>query len=185
MSDFNIYIVALLGFGIVFSAISFWVFRLNEKEITKNEKVPRYIVIGLILGFLDLLWCIPHVKPILPSLSWQPYLFPAACIIIWLSYLLLDYIFSRAFAGLLILLAYYFLHASFTFHSFATPLFSLLSYAMGIVGIFIAAKPYLLRDWIRLASKSKKWKSGIAVSIASFSLLSLVVATLHLIHGRG
>ena len=118
MNAFNIYIVALFAFAIVFSAISFWVLKLNEKEITKNEKIPRYITIGLILGFLDLLWCIPHVKPILPSPSWGVYLFPAICVITWLSYLLLDYIFSRAFAGFLILLSYYFLHASFISEKF-------------------------------------------------------------------
>jgi hypothetical protein len=123
----------------------------------KWESLPRNILFGMIIAIIDLAVCVPQSKPIVPTwmISW---LIPMACVSAWIVYQFLDYIFARAFGGLLILLAHYLLYASFLLKVPGKPFFSLLCFSMGALGIFFCGKPYLMRDYIRKIAASKRWK---------------------------
>ncbi|OGV50986.1 MAG: hypothetical protein A2017_14000 [Lentisphaerae bacterium GWF2_44_16] len=179
-NPYTVYSFSLLLFSLFAGYIAFWVFRLNGKNISENEKLPRNLNIGVVLAFIDLLWCIPHSKPLLP-VHLHVYLFPLVIVCTFLSRAFLDYLFSRALGGFFILLAYYFLHGSFTFHTPAASLFAVFSFAMGITGLFFAGKPYLMRDFIRKAATEKKWKHSISIFFIAFSLLSLILGILQLL----
>ena len=78
----------------------------------------------------------------------------------------LDYLFSRAFGGALILLAHYFLQASFAYDVPVRPAIAALCLAMGTLGVFFCGKPHLMRDMIRKIATKASWKnSAVALSV--------------------
>ena len=177
-NPYNVYALSLILFAFFSGYAAFRVFLFSEKNISENEKLPRSLALGVPLAFCDLIWCIPHSQPLLPE-HLHIYLFPTAIVCTFLAWAFLDYLFSRALGGFFILLAYYFLHESFTFRTPAAPLLAIFSFAIGITGIFFAGKPYLMRDFIRKASSDKKWKRSICAFFTAFSLLALVLGILH------
>lgn len=180
VSDSSLYYYSLLGFGVLCFFISVWVFKLHEDVLNNTEKLPRSLLFGMPIAVIDLFWCIPHAKPLL-SESMHVYLIPTAIVCSFLTYFLLDYVFARALGGFFILLAYYFLHESFTFHTPVLPLFSFFCYLMGIAGLFFCGKPYLFRDLIRKASKHKNTRYATSGAIAFFAILSIVLGFQHLV----
>lgn len=168
MSYYNVYLTALFSAGAVFFFIAFYVLFLIQRNPEKAEKLPRKVLFGLIIATADLAWCIPHSKPIAPD-SLQGWLIPIAILALWLSYQFLDYLFARAFGGLLILCAHFFLYASFTFHAPGKPFFSLICYVLGLTGIFFCGKPYLMRDLIRKILGDSLWRFSIGILVLIFA----------------
>jgi hypothetical protein len=167
---------ALAVFSLV---LAFWAGRMLPSAPDKWEKLPRNVLVGIIIAAADLAICVPLSKPLVPvwMISW---LIPLAVICTWLSYQFLDYIFSRAFGGLLILLAHYLLFASFTFGTPVKPFVSILCFAMGTLGLFFCGKPYLMRDFIRKTALDKKWRiTAVAISLI-YAVTFAAVATFHL-----
>lgn len=179
MTDAKIYYWSLLAFGAFFAYVTGWVWSLNEENVPRWEKLPRNLILGIIVTGIDLVWCIPHAKPLLP-VSLRFYLIPTAIVCGVIAYSFLDYLFSRAIGGFFILAAYYLLHESFTFHTPILPVFSIFCYAMGFVGLFLAGKPYLLRDWIRAFPTEKGVRSATITLTALFSLLCFGLGIYHL-----
>ena len=70
------------------------------------------------------------------------------------EYLYLDYLFSRAFAGALILIAHFMLNASYAADLKFSSFFAFMCFVVGTIGIFISAKPHWMRDWIRKIAAS-------------------------------
>ncbi|MDD3117944.1 MAG: hypothetical protein PHQ27_02075 [Victivallales bacterium] len=179
MDALKIYAISLLVFAMATGVAVWWIAGITPENLKQREQLPRKVFAGMVLAAIDLLWCIPHTKPLLPE--WlHVYLLPTAVVLAVVAFLYLDYLFSRAIGGFFILLAYYFLHESFTFHSPAAPFFSLFCFALGIVGIFFSGKPYLMRDAIRLAARSRYYKYMLAALTAGFGLFSLLLGILHL-----
>jgi hypothetical protein len=176
--DHDIYVASLAGFGIVALVAAVWIIRLNPENAKQWEKIPRSLIYGMPFAVFSLFWCIPHAKPLLPE-SLHAFLVPTAILCAIATFLLLDFVFSRALGGFLVLLAYYFLHASFTYHTPAKPLFSLFCYGMGIVGLFLCGKPWLLRDWIRRFSIRNAERMLLAGTIGGFAVFCLVLCAVH------
>lgn len=182
-SAFEIYRISLLAFGVVALFACFWLWTVKPENVEVREKLARARIAGLVLAFLDLLWCIPHAKPLLPD-NMHGLLLPTVFVCAFLAWAFLDYLFSRAIGGFMILLAYYFLHDSFTYHSAASQVFAVFCFAMGIAGIFFSGKPYLFRDMFRQVSKNRNLKITIVVSLFLFSILSLIAGIMHMIPGK-
>jgi len=170
MNDFYIYLIALFLLALSSFILTIGVYRLNIKSISKWEALPRNIIFGVTFAAIDLAWCVPQSKPIAPDfmVSW---LIPIAIVCLWLSYQFLDYLFSRAFGGFLILFAHYLLYASFVFHAPMKPFISILCYFMGTVGIFFCGKPHLMRDLIRNIAKSSKWRFSATLILAIYAIV--------------
>ena len=157
-----------------------WVWHLLPRNPEKWERLPRNVLWGMIIASADLAACVPLSKPLVP-LWMTSWLIPLAVICAWLSYQFLDYIFSRAFGGMLILLAHYLLFASFTFKTPGKPFFSLLCFAMGTLGLFFCGKPYLMRDLIRKMLAEKKWRITMAVIFMVYAITFTTTTILHLL----
>lgn len=182
-SDFEIYKISLIAFGAVGLLSCFWLWTVKPENVQVREKLARARYAGLVIAFFDLLWCIPHSKPLLP-VSMHDMLLPAVFVCAFLAWAFLDYLFSRAIGGFMILLAYYFLHESFTFHSTASQVFACFCFAMGIAGIFFSGKPYLFRDMFRIISTKVNLKITIVAALFAFSALSLALGVLHIFPGK-
>jgi hypothetical protein len=171
---YYIYLFALFFASALFLFAGISVLVFSEKYPEKMEKLPRAVLPGIIIAACDLAWCIPHSDPIAPlwMVNW---LIPIAIAALWLSYQFLDYLFSRALGGLMILSAHFFLYASFSFHAPVKPLFSLFCYIMGLTGIFFCGKPHLLRDLIRKITGNPFWKYSAAAVLFVYFLLFMGV----------
>ncbi|MBO4647648.1 MAG: hypothetical protein J5806_05780 [Lentisphaeria bacterium] len=131
---------------------------MKEKNLGFWEKLPRNRPVGGLLGAVALLAFIPNVRPLFPPEGNLIWLIPSALILALLCYLYLDYLFARAAAGGLILLVHWLLNEVFSADLRGGSFFSLLSLAAGTYAIFIAAKPYWLRDSFRAICRKWKWR---------------------------
>jgi hypothetical protein len=181
LNQYHIYIFTLFALASFSAFVVFWVCKPLPASPGKWEKLPRNILFGVIIAAADLAWCVPHSKPIAPD-SMVPWLIPIAIVCLWLIYQFLDYIFSRAFGGFLILFAHYLLYASFVYKAPAKPFLSLLCFAMGTLGIFFCGKPYLMRDLIRKIVASSKWRYSTVAVMTVYGVTALVIGILQIYH---
>jgi hypothetical protein len=179
----TIFALSMILTGIFFFISFWWTCRLCGNNISEKEKLPRNRLLGVILAGAGFFWCVFHSKPLL-SPPMHVYLIPAAAFCTWLAYLFLDFLFARAFGGMLILLAHYFLHESFALKTPCKPLLSLLCFIMGTYGIFLCGKPHLLRDMIRHVSKSRTWKYAMSGILLFYALAFISYGIIHLTRGE-
>ncbi|MFA6566781.1 MAG: hypothetical protein WCS96_01080 [Victivallales bacterium] len=175
----KIFALGMILTGIFFFISFAWTCKTCDKNISEKEKLPRNRLLGVILAGAGFFWCVFHSKPLL-SPSMHVYLIPAAALCTWIAYLFLDFLFARAFGGMLILLAHYFLHESFAFKTPCKPFLSLLCFIMGTYGIFLCGKPHLLRDMIRHISKSQSWKYSMSGILLLYSIAFIIYGFIHL-----
>lgn len=159
--------------GAVINGIVAWlIFTGSEKYISRNEKLCRNRIAGLLIGLPCALACVPLAMPVSPGflLIW---LYPAAIALPVLCYFYIDYYAARSYAFFLILLAYDIIHGAFELHTPGAPVVTALALLMGIAGIWIAAKPCFMRDIFRKSAVAVRWKYVGGVFAAAMSLLSL------------
>ena len=149
--------------------------KMNEKNVSRWEKLPRNRNLGGILGLIALFAFIPNVKPLFSPEQHLFWLIPAALILAVLCYLYLDHLFARAAAGLLILLVHWMLNETYTADLAGSSFFALMSLAGGTYAIYIAAKPYCLRDSFRAMCTHRKWRLTGAVFSFLWSLSALIL----------
>lgn len=152
-------------------AAAFFLLKVNPENIQKAEKLPRARIPGAVLGFIDLLWCIPNAMPILPD-PLHKFLLPLAVLLIILAYAALDHLFSRAIGGFMILTAHFYLKESYGAPVPGAAIFAIFCFLFGILGIFISGKPHLTRDIIRLGTG--RFRFVMPVFLALFAAVSLM-----------
>lgn len=166
----------LLLFMVLFPLISgIFFLKMNENDLSRWEKLPRSRTAGGILGLIALLAFIPNVKPLFSPEQNLYWLIPAALILAALCYLYLDHLFARAAAGCLILLVHAGLNEAYTADLAGLSFFALMSLAAGTYAIYIAAKPYCLRDSFRAMCTKKKWRLTGSVFSFLWSLSALIL----------
>ena len=161
------YILGLSIAIVIFLAAGSWVLLLNNDNIEKRESLPRNKVLGIILTIIDFVLLWPHLEPVLPVFLAKIQLILVIVAAI-LAIIFLDYLFSRAVGGLLILGCYFLVHENFYSHGVSFGIFPALCYAFGLAGIFIAGKPALLRDYFRKCATNDKYKYGSLAVMATF-----------------
>jgi len=179
--ELTVYIGSLLGFGIAAILAGCWLFSISSGNLAEREKLPRKLLPGILFAVPCLIWCIPNARPILPD-AMQDWCWPLVIICSILAFFFLDYLFSRALGGFLILISYYFLQESFARHTPAAMLLAVCCYLAGTVGIFFAGKPHLMRDLIRKCVKDRRWKLSGSIFCWSFGTLTLLLGTIHWIN---
>ncbi len=155
MNELTVFRGALLLAAPIWMLLGWWAWTLNAEKLPCWEKLPRNRPYGVVLGLAALIWCIPHARPIV--FDWMvPWLWPLAIGGAILGYFFLDYLFARATGGLLILLAYYFVHGTFDFHTPGAAVLAILYWLVGIAGICISGKPCWMRDSLRAVCTRKR-----------------------------
>ena len=177
------YPCVLGAWALLCAALAIVALKLRPELLTRLEMLPRAAIPGAILGFVDLLWCIPNVKPILPE-SLHVFLFPAAIAFAILAWIFLDKLLARAIGGFLILLAHFLLKESFADALPGSAFFALLCFVFGTIGIFISGKPHLLRDLIRNLCAKGNWRIAAATILAAFAVTSFATLSFHMLNGH-
>ena len=78
-------------------------------------------------------------------------------------------------AGVLILGAHFLLNATYAADLRFSSFFAFLCFVTGSIGIFIAAKPHWMRDWIRKIAASIRWRIATAAIPVLFAIASLIL----------
>lgn len=133
---------------------------LPEREAWCRKKIP-----GVLLGYVVLITCVPYAKVVSPDFL-IPLLWPLALILPPLCAKFADNITSRAVGGALILLAYLTVHAGFERKLPLAEVLSVLSWLIGIGGIWISAQPWKLRDLFRSGKTLRSWCAAFLIIYA-------------------
>ena len=177
MNDYSIYLAALIAAAVLETGTAVWLLRLRPESRVWIDRIPRNKPAGIILGFLALLWCVPHAQPIV--FNWMlPMLYPAVIVFTVLAWFFLDYLLSRALGGLFILSAYYFVYSAFNWHTPYLAVFSILYWLLGIAGICFSGKPCWMRDILRLCCDSPRYRyaaAGFSFILAAASILAAIL----------
>ena len=170
-------VLIFLSAGLVL-ALTVYFLRVTPENVAKMEKLPRWKVPGIILGTFVVAWCIPHAMPILPD-SLHKYLFPLLVAVVIASWFVLDHLFARALGGYFILTAHLFLRESFAYEAISNPVFPVLCFLYGTLGIFLCGMPYRLRDMVRLELDPKyKWIFPVFFAVLSVAFIIMGICYL-------
>ena len=181
ITDLQLHLVLLTLTGLGSLGVAIWCGRLTPERLPRAQALARARLLGAVLALFDLLCCVPHARPI--SFDWLvPLLYPLAVAGAVLGYFFLDYLFSRAFGGLLILTAYAVVHGVFEFHTPGAPALTVLAWLFGGLGIAFSGRPCWFRDLARKMAGSRSWRwSGTGFFLLN-GLLLLLAAGMSL-HG--
>jgi hypothetical protein len=173
MFSINIFIILLFVIGVTAAFLIFYTAKnMNKTNISKIEKIPRNVLLGVIFAIIDILWCTPQAVEIF-SQSSGLIIWGIAIAALVIGCCFLDYLFARALAGFLILLAHYFLRASFAVDLPLMWLFSIACLLLGIVGIFFGGMPHLFRDLLRKICNSSKWKKSFVTLFSVYTVIMI------------
>jgi hypothetical protein len=176
MFSLNIFIILLFIIGVTAAFLVFYTAKnMNKGNINKIEKIPRNVLLGVIFAIIDILWCTPQAVEIF-SQSSGVMIWSIAIAALVIGCCFLDYLFARALAGFLILLAHYFLRASFAVDLPLMWLFSIACLLLGVAGIFFGGMPHLFRDLLRKLCNSVKWKTTFVALFSVYTVLMLGAA---------
>ena len=167
--------ILLVVMWISFLVIGICFFRMKPGNLGLWEKLPRNRPAGGILGLIALLAFIPNVKPLFSPEQNLWWLIPAALILGVLCYFYLDYLFARSAAGSVILLSHWMLNQSFNADLAGSPFFAVMCLLGGTYAIFIAAKPYWLRDSFRAMCAKPLWRITGGIFMILWSLSAAVL----------
>lgn len=179
----KLYLVAFLAVMLAFSVAAAWTFLFAaRRENPALTALPRHKIAGMILGAWIIFFCVPHVMQLLEgSVFASPVLlYVAAVFLTVLIWRFADYHFARGIAVALIYMAYLMLREGYALNPPCYPVFAVLFFLTGSLGIVIGAKPVWLRDWLNAAQKKNTVRlvSGIsfAAAAAIFAAALAVVA---------
>ena len=160
--NFNI-VLALWGSTLLGVAYCFWRVLPQKKHLWRI--IPRERYIGTGLGIACLAWSAIHAHSLLEGSAekFRVFLGPAVILITVLSYFLLDYLFTRALGGILLLLVSWLLHEAFALGIVFRPLFAIICYLLGCASFVLIAAPYRFRDWLEKISIDRRWRTASSV----------------------
>lgn len=166
------YLIVLLAAMLVFSLAAAGTFLYTaQRENPALTALPRQKIAGMVLGTWIIFACVPHVMQLLEgSVFASPVLlYTAAVILTVMVWKYSDYHFARGLAVALIYVAYLMLREGYALNPPCYPVFAVLFFLTGTLGIVIGAKPVWLRDWLETAQKKKviRLASGIPFGVAA------------------
>jgi hypothetical protein len=184
MTGQTIFASSMFAYGLffIFTAYFIWKTNTSASNIQLRERIFREKISGVIMTFVALVWCARHGKSIFPGQAISSYFMPAAFILTWGAYFLLDFLPARALGALVILLAHYHLHWLFALTPPLRQLISAICFLTGTTGILICGKPCILRDFFRAVGKSERNRKFASAIAFICGLTYIVYSVYHLVN---
>ncbi|MDT8391215.1 MAG: hypothetical protein RRC34_11980 [Lentisphaeria bacterium] len=141
-------------------------------------RLPREKYLGILIGAVCLVWSAWHVLPMLEGglATFQPIVKALVPTVAALSFFFLNFLFTRALGGLMMLTATHMLHEAFIHRLPFRPVFALVCYLIAVTGMIALAFPWLFRDALEKSSETAKWRNGVAGICGGLGILVLVFA---------
>ncbi len=174
-----IFTIAGITFAVLIISAAFSVWKIFPKNKDLWRIIPREKRFGSVLGFICLIWSAYHTFPIFETTAPQVRLMVLSALVIvitFLSFDLMDFLFTRALGGFLLLLVNWLLHQAFVHHTVFRPLFSMLCYIFGISGIIMIAAPYHFRDLLEKISHDCRWRLFTSTVLGVIGCIVLLIS---------
>jgi hypothetical protein len=141
------------------------------------KELPRERYVGCFIGWICLVWSASLAMPLLEGgLAGLRRLLPFLVFAVAVGSLLLDYLFTRALAGLMLLIVNQLLHLAFVAHVPARWLLSLVCYAFGVAALMMIAYPFRFRDLLEKATLHRRWRAPAGAFLLLAGMQSVVLA---------
>lgn len=170
--------VSALLFAVLLAAGA-WLFGVGVARWPDlHQRLPRARGAGEVLGIVCLIWAAYHICPMLEG-SLEKYriavklLVPVVAV---LGFYHLDYLFTRALGGFLLLTLNHLLHAAFSASVPLRPILAIVCYLLSFVGLVFTAAPWRFRDLLEKASVSSRWRRAATFGFAGASILFVAYA---------
>ncbi len=173
-TEMSLILAAILG------GLAYLVGVMAPKQPELWKKLPRERILGEVLVVVCLVWSMVHIIPMLEGnlvrlRVWIRVLMPVVAV---MAFFYLDYLFTRALGGLLLLLVTEVLHGAFVVHLPLRPVFSVIAYGLGILAMFLIGTPWRFRDLLEQAHASPRWRMRAAAALGTAALFFAVFAFL-------
>ncbi len=167
---------SLLGLSLM-AAAAFAMLVLPRKSALWRW-LPRERIAGTALMVLCLAWSAYLVAPLLEGgLSVYRKLLPCLVVLIAAGgYFLLEYLFTRALGGFLLLICSHMLHEAFACQAPWRWLFAIICYALGIIGMVMIANPWRFRELLQILTEKEKPRRAVAAGLLVCGLICLSIA---------
>ena len=129
------------------------------------KTLPRQREAGVVMAFLCLLWAADYAFPMFQEQfeSFKTILMILVPILAVLSFFFLNFLFTRALGGLLLLSMSHILHEAFVAQIPLRGLLAILCYSIVFAGALCLATPWHFRDLLEKTKVSAKWRLGSSV----------------------
>ncbi len=131
------------------------------------RKVPRDRYVGLLIGIFCVVQSLRMVNLLLEG-SLEPlrhWLIPLGLFICLGAFFYLEYLFTRALGGFLLLMSNQVMHSAFVEHVPQRWFIAISCYLLGIVGIILITSPFRFRDLLRRIPDSSTWRWATALPL--------------------
>ncbi|MCF7854285.1 MAG: hypothetical protein K9N51_05765 [Candidatus Pacebacteria bacterium] len=152
----------------------------TRRYTTLWRRLPRERVTGILIGSVCLIWSATYALPMLEG-SLERYHIVIKILVpvtIVLSYLYLNFLFTRALGGFILLGSTYLLHAAFVGQAPIRIVYSLVCYSAAAGGVVLVAAPWYFRDLLEKVTTATRWRhamTGILTVLALyFALYALI-----------
>jgi len=166
-----------LIFTLILSFVGYVFLRGAAHNPGRWKTLHRDKKIGIVLAFICLAWSAYHGMQLLEDpQSTLRRLLPILVVVISVGvYFLIDYIFTRAFGGLLLLTTNFLLYAAWSDAIVLRPVFSLVCYIFAIAGMFMVGQPWRFRDLLFKAIDNPPFGRKVALTIWSLCSVLLIL----------
>lgn len=167
----NFQLAATLA-GLVCVAWTVLLLRYAKSNPELPSKLSRSRVLGELVGIPVLAWAAYHVtRMVEPGSVFATIAIALVPLVALLSWGHLDYLFARAFGGLLLLGANHLLTTAFVAQVPVRPAFSICVYLIGLPGLVLVSAPWGLRDLLEKTRDSATWRGAAAVVWTFYAVL--------------
>lgn len=173
---------ALFGIGLTVAG-GFFLIRLKRyPELWR--KLPRERNFGIVIGAVCFAWSAWIAYPLfeggLTNLrNYLPYVAVAMTV---LCFMFLEYVFTRALGGFLLLSTTTLMHQAFSDHAPARWLISIICYVIALASMFMIGSPWRFRDLLKSMTEKEKVRTAVGIGLACVGAVFIVIAGLT--HGR-
>lgn len=174
--------VEMLLSAVLYAACAVLFFRTVPENVPSREKLCRNRWVGLALTLPATLCCVPLAYPVSPSFL-LPWLWPLAVMLPLFCLYIIDYYAARGLALWMITAAYGMIHSAFDWHIPGHGVIAVLQWLAGIAGIWLSAKPCLLRDMFRKSAENVKLRYVLSIAAAVLGLAALYTGIMVVICG--
>lgn len=176
-----LFVVCSCVFGAVFFLLAFIVIEGERRCPEFLRGLPRNRILGEVVGVIALGWAAYHVCGMLEGgiARYRIVIRALVPVIALLAYGHLDYLFARAFGGIVLLAVNLLLHEGFSVNVPFRPAFSAVCYFVGFIGLILIAAPWQMRDFLERCRNRRQvchTSAGIMGFIGGFLIVFGILA---------
>ena len=144
------------------------------------KKLPREKNVGTVIGAICLAWSAWLAFPLFEGgmanlKTYLPYVAVAMTI---LCFMFLEYIFTRALGGFLLLCVTALMHQAFADHAPARWAISILCYVIALAAMFMIGSPWRFRDLLKSMTEKESLRKSVGIVLASGGVVFIIIAGL-------